>query len=287
MSDRPARLISASNAVAPLLRWAGSKRKLLPDLLKCVPPSYARYIEPFCGSACLFFELRPAAAILSDFNDELVLAYKVLKAHPKLLYRAVAQMPLSKAHYSQRRDAFPSNCDDLATTARFIYLNRNCFNGVYRTNRAGHFNVPRGKKVGAIPSQTHFIKCANALKQAEIVSGDFQSVLSRASAGDFVYLDPPYAKVGTRRRGEYGYSSFDIPDLKRLAQCLHDLDGKKATFLLSYADCEEVRELSNQWDKCNISVPRHVAGFQRHRAIVREILVSNRSLDALRRPKQY
>jgi DNA adenine methylase len=277
---------STTTGIAPLIRWAGSKRKLLPDLLKCVPPRYARYIEPFCGSACLFFRLRPAAAILSDLNEELVLAYQVLKAHPKLLHRAVTQMPVSREYYYELRDSLLCNSDDIARAARFFYLNRNCFNGVYRTNREGHFNVPQGTKTGIVPSQTHFLRCANALKHTEITSGDFQAVVSLAGAGDFVYLDPPYAKLGARRRGEYGCASFDTPDLERLARCLTDLDRKQATFLLSYADCDEARELNKAWDTCSISVRRHVAGFHRHRAIVREVLVSNASLDALRLPKR-
>jgi DNA adenine methylase len=285
MIDRSLGLPPANGSVLPLFRWAGSKRRLLPDLLKCVPPSYARYFEPFCGSACLFFRLRPTSAILSDLNEDLVLAYNVLKTYPELLYRAVAKMPLSHTYYYQLRGSLPPRSDEVAAGARFVYLNRNCFNGVYRTNRAGLFNVPKGTRVGAMPSQTHFINCANALKTAEVLRGDFQTVLSQAGAEDFVYLDPPYAKTGARRRGEYGNSSFDTPDIERLSSCLHELDKKRATFLLSYADCDDVRDLSDKWDKHCVTVRRHVAGFQSHGAVVREILVSNRSLDMLRLPK--
>jgi|ERR1035441_9880542 DNA adenine methylase len=272
--------------LAPLFRWAGSKRKLLAEILKHVPASYARYIEPFSGSACLFFALRPRMAILSDLNDELIHAYMVIRAHPKLLHGAVSTMPLSEAYYYALRDESPDDLADLARAARFVYLNRGCFNGVYRTNRHGHFNVPRGKRPGAIPQQTHFVRCANALKCAELLSGDFQLAVSRAEAGDFVYLDPPYAKRDSRRRGEYGYASFDTPDLVRLAQSLQDLDKKGAIFLLSYADCREIREISRRWCKRTIFVRRHVAGFCQHRTVVRELLVSNRSLNPAPAPKE-
>jgi DNA adenine methylase len=274
----------AYKGVAPLFRWAGSKRKLLPELMKHIPSSYGQYIEPFSGSACLFFALRPHSAILSDLNRELIHAYTVLRAHPVLLYRAVTGMPLSQAHYYVLRDQMPDTLDDLARAARFAYLNRSCFNGVYRLNQQGLFNVPPGKRPGAIPECSHFVRCANALKRAELIGGDFQVIVSRAEAGDFVYLDPPYAKQGSRRRGEYGYSSFDTPDIERLGRCLQDLDRKKAVFLLSYADSQEIRKISDRWQTRTVLVRRHVAGFRRHRAIVREILVSNRSLTMLPSP---
>jgi DNA adenine methylase len=265
--------------IPPLFRWAGSKRQLLSELMRHVPSTYRGYIEPFSGSACLFFALRPSIAILSDLNYELIHAYSVLRTHPTLLYRAVAGMPLSKRHYYSLRGKKPDGLDDLARAARFVYLNRCCFNGVYRLNQDGLFNVPRGKRPGAIPEHSHFIKCANALRRATLSAGDFELTVSRAEAGDFVYLDPPYAKSGSRRRGEYGYLSFDVGDIDRLGRCLKDLDKKNATFLLSYADSAEIRAVSSKWYQRTILVRRHVAGFQQHRAIVREILVSNREFN--------
>ena len=278
MNPRRAEFRLPDNAVAPLFRWAGSKRKLLPELIKHVPASYGRYIEPFSGSACLFFALQPSTAILSDLNDELIHTYKVLRADPERLYRAVAQMPPSLAYYYALRAQPPDRLDPLARAARFAYLNRSCFNGVYRTNREGHFNVPRGKRSGALPHESHFVQCANALRNAELISGDFELALSRAEPGDFAYLDPPYAKRGSRRRGEYGYSSFDIPDIERLARSLRALDEQGTAFLLSYAHCREIREVSRSWYTRTLLVRRHVAGFGRHRLIVREILISNLNL---------
>ena len=265
-------------AIEPVLRWAGSKRKLLPILLKYVPEAFGRYIEPFTGSACLFFAVRPGSAILSDLNSELIDTYRILRTHPKLVHRAVCSMPKGSRHYYALRELSPSELNDLDRAARFVYLNRNCFNGVYRTNRAGFFNVPRGKKVGEIPSESHFVRCASALRRAELIDGDFEDVAERATTGDFVYLDPPYAKRGSRRRGEYGYDSFDTPDLNRLSRCLWDLDRKGAMFLLSYAYCREIRAIANTWNSRAISVRRHVAGFRRHRTSVRELLISNLNL---------
>ena len=262
-------------AVTPLLRWAGSKRKLLPELLRYVPDGIKTYIEPFSGSACLFFALRPSCAVLSDLNNELIETYRIVRAHPKLVRRAVAAMPRTKRHYYAIRGAATTRLTDIEKAARFVYLNRNCFNGVYRTNRAGLFNVPRGKRAGELPTESSFIRCANALRKAVLVDGDFEEAVAQAKPGDFVYLDPPYAKRGSRRRGEYGYKSFDISDLTRLSHCLRTLDRNGATFLLSYACCREIRDIADEWHSRTILVRRHVAGFQEHRARVREILISN------------
>lgn len=263
--------------VSPILRWAGSKRKIIPDLLSCVPRDYIRYVEPFAGSACLFFALRPKRAILGDLNQELVAAYDALKSHPVLLHRLVSEMPRTKRfYYALRSKGHTGN--SLSDAARFVYLNRHCFNGVYRTNRRGEFNVPRGSRVGAMPDCRQFRRCANVLRSARLIAADFESVLGLVEAGDFVYLDPPYAKIGARQRGEYGSCSFRPCDLQRLSAALEDMNKKGATFVLSYADCEDVLAIRNRWYNRVLLVRRHVAGFNRHRSSVQELLVSNRPI---------
>lgn len=268
----------ANPSLPPLLRWAGSKRKLIPELLKQVPENFDRYVEPFCGSACLFFALRPKLALISDLNQDLIETYRVIRAHPRMVFRAVSRMPRTDQFYYRIRSRQPTRLDEVEGAARFVYLNRNCFNGVFRTNRSGQFNVPRGSRGGQIPSQSHFFRSAIALRRADIVSGDFETVLPSIKKGDFVYLDPPYAKAGSRRRGEYGYASFDTPDLERLQRCLSAIDGTGAVFLLSYASCPEIQKIARGWNSKAILVRRHVAGFNEHRMTVKELLISNRTL---------
>jgi DNA adenine methylase len=111
-----------------------------------------------------------------------------------------------------------------------------------------------------------------------LVAGDFEELVGSVVRGDFVYLDPPYAKLGSRRSGEYGYASFDTPDLVRLARCLDSIHQKGAEFLLSYALCPEIQAISGKWNAKVVLVRRHVAGFQDRRAVVNEILISNRRL---------
>jgi DNA adenine methylase len=128
----------------PILRWAGSKRKLLPKLISLSPSSSGRYVEPFAGSAALFFALQPQDALLSDFNPELIETYKILSANAGSVWRRLSQMPGSRDFYYRIRARNPTSMSSIDRAARFIYLNRYCFNGVYRTNRLGQFNVPRG-----------------------------------------------------------------------------------------------------------------------------------------------
>jgi DNA adenine methylase len=187
----------------PLLRWAGSKRKLLPELMRHVPEAFERYVEPFAGSGCLFFSLRPRKAVLGDINSELIETYRTIAKHPKLVARSLHALRGDKRTYYRLRDHYaPESPVDRAT--RFVYLNRHCFNGVYRINRAGRFNVPRGNRTGGIPSEAEFYRCSIALRGTELRAGDYRTCLADIGSGDFVYLDPPYASRRRNTHGEYG-----------------------------------------------------------------------------------
>ena len=269
----------ASPWASPMLRWAGSKRKLLPVLMSHVPFGFARYIEPFAGSACLFFALRPEAAVLGDINENLLNTYSTIRDHPRLVARQVASWRATSAEYYRIRSLRDEELEPVHRAARFVYLNRYCFNGVYRTNRSGHFNVPRGVRTGTLPSEQVFFRCAVAIRKAELRPGDFEHCLNDVGKSDFVYLDPPYASRGRPRFGEYGYGCFADNDIKRLVQWLQQIDRAGAAFLLSYSDTAALKALTKKWNRRRLDVRRHVAGFADHRARVRELLVSNRDFD--------
>lgn len=260
---------------SPILRWAGSKRKLVPTLMTNAPANYERYIEAFAGSACLLFALHPKSAVLNDINEQLIESYTVLRDHPRLLARGVHSLPNTKKEYYRQRSLDASALPPLDRAIRFIYLNRNCFNGVYRTNRQGVFNVPRGKKTGSIPSEQDFYRCSVALRDTDLRALDFESCLADVKKGDFVYLDPPYSTSSRPRYGEYGYASFQPIDATRLVDVLRRLDTLGAFFLLSYAGGKSVKRSFSEWNCQSIRVRRHVAGFVDHRTVVDEILVSN------------
>lgn len=262
----------------PVLRWAGSKRSLLPQLLPHARHARGRYVEPFAGSACLFFAARPHSAVLGDLNGELIETYGVLRQHPRLVARRMHAWPTDADGYYAVRNLAPTQLGPIERAARFIYLNRLCFNGVYRTNRKGQFNVPYGKHTGAPPTEQHLYRCSVALRGADLRSGDFDETTADAGPGDFVYLDPPYTQNPETAYGVYGYGSFDARDLDRMMKTLRRLDRKGATFLFSYALVPGLAdELPRGWRYREVAARGRVAASVSSRGARPEILVTNRT----------
>jgi DNA adenine methylase len=259
----------------PILRWAGSKKKLLPILLKSVPKEFNLYIEPFCGSLNLFLALRPEKALLSDINHELIDFYKTLTLRPYKISELVHGMPTSEDFYYRLRSINPETLSKDQKATRFFYLNRYCFNGVFRTNRSGQFNVPRGTHTGGIPKIEEIIKFRNLIKFAEFEVSDFESKLASAQKNDFVYLDPPYMTATTKDRGEYGVHSFKHEDLNRLINSCHEASSRGAKLLLSYSECDELISAFGDWHITYIDVHRSISGFNKGRGTVKEVLISN------------
>jgi DNA adenine methylase len=262
------------------LRWAGSKRALLPALKRYwVNNSTGRYIEPFCGSACLYFAIEPQRAILGDINRELITSYKVLSARPTEVIECIRHYPISKANYYRLRKQAPESLSEIEQAARFLFLNRLCFNGIYRTNLSGQFNVPIGKPKSKVKFDFETIlQASSLLRHASILNSDFANVLDQATEGDFVYLDPPYAVARRRVFSEYHPESFAERDLDRLQQCLHKLDAKRVRFVVSYADSREGRELVSDWHFQRVRTRRNVAGFASDRRYAFELMASNHEL---------
>lgn len=254
----------------PFIRWAGSKRQHLPLLKSFWSDTFSRYVEPFAGSAILFFNLNPARALLGDINKELISTFKTVRDHPTQVHKTLKAIPKGPIHYKRVRK------ENLERAARFIYLNRFCFNGLYRTNLKGEFNVPYGgKRSGSIPTQEHLIGSARHLKRATLFCGDFQETLSKVRRGDFVYLDPPYAVSNRRIFTEYGEKPFTVPDIEVLGKLLSRIDRKGAKFVLSYADCSEARKAFVQWKTKRVLTRRSVAGFHGARRNAYELCVTN------------
>jgi DNA adenine methylase len=183
-----------------------------------------------------------------------------------------------QTHYYRIRDCDVTNLTSIGRAAHFIYLNRYSFNGVFRTNKHGHFNVPKGRNTGSVPSEAQFYRCAFGLRNADLRAADFAECLSDVQRGDFVYLDPPYSTSVRPTYGEYGYGSFENKDLSRLVDCLRQIDAAGAVFLMSYSMTSGIQKEISKWSYLSIPVRRHVAGFSRFRLPVTELLVSNRRL---------
>jgi DNA adenine methylase len=261
----------------PFLRWAGSKRRLLPKLAPFWGGGHSRYVEPFAGSAALFFALRPACALLSDANEDLIETFTLVRDTPELVYDALSSLPLGKDSFYRLRARNPKRLTPLNRVARFIFLNRFCFNGLYRTNAVGEFNVPYAPTgTGAIPSRQQFLSTASLLRATRLRSGDFDEILrDEVQTGDFVYLDPPYAVANRRIFRQYGPQTFGLNDLERLGDLLEEIDRRGAAFVLSYAWCNEANSLVRSWRKRRVYTQRNIAGFARHRRMAAELIVTN------------
>jgi DNA adenine methylase len=258
------------------IRWAGSKRLLLPHLKALWRNEFKRYVEPFCGSACLFFSIEPKTAILGDLNDELIEMYLALKQDPYLVLECTRRLRRGERSYYAIRSQNPRFLSRPEKAARFLYLNRYCFNGIYRTNASGTFNVPYGPPRSKLGLDEETIVAASArLKSATLISGDFNQTLSEVEKGDFVYLDPPYAISKRRVFAEYHPSSFVVSDLQRLSTALHDMDKSGIFFAVSYGDSPEARTLLKSWSPKRVWTRRHIAGFADARRGAYELLATN------------
>lgn len=276
MSTRSAEPLTPRSPITPVFRWAGSKRKLLPLLAGYWRPTFARYVEPFAGSAALFFRLRPNKAVLGDINSELISAYRVLRDEPDAVHAATCELTRSERNYYAIRALDYKSLTAFERAVRFVFLNRHCFNGIYRTNNHGAFNVPYAKKKpGTIPPVEHFRRCASLLQRASLKAGDFGRVLDGVREGDFVYLDPPYAISSRRVFREYDKNGFATTDLKRLGEHLRTIDKMGATFVVTYADSPEARALLRPWGWRRALVRRHIAGFVAARRSAYELVSTN------------
>lgn len=207
----------------PVLKWAGGKRQLVDKLLALAPTRYNKYIEPFLGGGAMFFALSPSTAILADSNAEIVHFYNILARHPSALIAKALEYRNTEHDYYRIRALEPHTLDPICRAARTLYLNRTCFNGLYRVNRNGQFNTPYGHyRRPSIYDIAALYAASAALRPAQLSAGDYCNTLrENAASGDFVYLDPPYIPVSEYsdfRR--YTAEPFTEQDHVELASCV-------------------------------------------------------------------
>lgn len=262
----------------PLLRWAGSKKQLLGHLRPYWEQSGAdRYVEPFAGSAAFFFDIEPERAVLGDSNRILVEFYNTLRVEAALVYELATSLAPDKETYYTVRAALKTETDSVRRSAMFFYLNRNCFNGIFRTNMKGEFNVPHAATgTGALPSWIEVESAVKLLRRSEVRVTDFRKIVNtKVKRGDFVYLDPPYAVENRRVFVQYNAQTFGLADLEQLSYSLHCIDAIGAKFVLSYAVSSEALHYFRHWSPRRVACQRHVAGFSDHRRKAMELMVSN------------
>lgn len=260
----------------PFFRWAGSKRHIVRRLAQFWSGKSARYIEPFAGSACLFFELIPQSAILGDLNWEIVATLRAVQRNACQVAQRLEQFPKGEEAYYRIRRIDPRTLDEVSVAARFLFLNARCFNGLYRTNLKGQFNVPyRPPEKRVRLNKTAIIDASQALQKALVIHADFEETSACARPGDFVYLDPPYIVSKRRVFSHYLPNSFGPRDLGRLASVLDSLDSIGAHFLITYADSREARGVLAKWNPRRLSTRRNIAGFAGHRRRSYELMATN------------
>ena len=235
---------NAGSQLTPFLKWAGGKRWLSASNSAIFPKIFDRYLEPFLGGAATFFHLMPASAILSDINSELILTYQAIRDDWKAVYAALKrhQRAHSEKHYYEERKRKRRNLTERA--ASFLYLNRTCWNGLYRVNLQGQFNVPKGTKNNIILPTDNFPAVSKALKSATILSADFEEVINKTERNDFLYVDPPYTvKHNMNGFVKYNEKIFTWDDQIRLALSIEKSAKRGVKILVTNADHQGVREL--------------------------------------------
>lgn len=265
----------------PIVKWVGGKRQLMFELIKNMPKSYNRYFEPFIGGGALFFELQPEQAYISDINEELINLYSVVRDNVYELIKDLSKHEVSKEYFLEIRNIDRTEqyteLSDVERASRFIYLNRTCFNGMYRVNSQGQFNVPFGHyKNPRIIDENNLLNCSELLKKTEIKCADFSEILTKVKKGDLVYFDPPYVPLNeTSSFTSYTKDGFDINMQFKLRDVCDELDNKGVKFMLSNSDTKLVNELYVNYEIKKVFASRQINANADGRGKITEVLVRN------------
>ena len=264
--------------MTPFLKWVGGKRWLVSQHDNWLRKTPKRYIEPFLGSGAVFFYLKPKSSILSDLNSELISTYKTIQDMPLKVKHHLSihhRKHSISYYYYVRKQTLRTPA---TRAARFIYLNRTCFNGLYRVNLQGVFNVPKGTKEKVILPSDDFEKTSIILQSANLISCDFSETINQAKQGDFLYIDPPYTvRHNNNNFLKYNERIFSWSDQKRLAKCLAEAGKRGVSILISNADHPCIHELykAHCWQHLITSRFSHLASSAKYRKKTTEVIISN------------
>lgn len=267
----------------PFLKWVGGKSKLVDNILKFAPDKIQNYYEPFLGGGALFFSISGYdKALLNDYNKDLINTYSQVRDNSEKLLERLKDLneqylkSPEETYYNVRAKL---DLDSINSAARFIFLNKAGFNGLYRVNSKGIFNVPWGKhKAPPIYNPDLIIAASKKLKQSLFTSVDFELAVKDAKAGDFVYFDPPYVPLNnTSNFTKYIKDGFSFEDQKRLVNCCFDLTNRGVIFVASNSDTDYTNNLYSKFEIFKVNMRRSINSKGNSRGPVSEILVSNRN----------
>jgi DNA adenine methylase len=276
-----------NSSAKPFVKWLGGKTKLLPQLLELRPSSYNRYYEPFVGGGAMFFHLSPKKASINDLNPHLINLYTQVRDNlDELLFKVQELLDVyveldedaRSSFYYLIRDEFNKRTDDDVWGASlFLFLNKTCYNGVYRENASGKFNVPFGRRKSVTLHDLDSIKAAaDTLAGTEITTGSYEEVLLHASKGDFVYLDPPYVPLSaTSNFTQYIGSNFGSNEHIKLKELFEELDRRGCFVMMSNSDTEIVRSLYKKFKKTEVLAERAVNCKAQGRGKITELVITN------------
>lgn len=265
----------------PVVKWAGGKTKILDQLSRYFPVVFNNYHEPFLGGGAVFFYLFPeirrrnAKAYLSDSVEELINLYKVIRDDVETLITISRNHIYDEKYFYKIRSQNPAELTDIQRASRTLYLNKTCFNGLYRVNSKGQFNVSFGDYTDPVIVNEEVLRNASsAFRLAELIAGDFELVLENARAGDFVYLDPPYVPLSsTSNFTGYTPGSFSFADHRRLREVFDTLRSRGCYVMLSNSNTDFVRELYRGCNLKTINAIRAINSDAKKRGSIKELVI--------------
>ena len=260
----------------PFLKWAGGKRWLVEKKLCPIPENYNSFCEPFVGSGAMLFHLVPNSAIINDINSDLIETYQALADDWEAIFQVLVDYDKkhSKEFYYKIRDYSPRKPHLKA--ARFIYLNRTCWNGLYRVNLDGKFNVPKGTKEKVVLTTDNFQAVAELLKKCAIRNEDFQTVIDETQDGDFLFVDPPYTiKHNNNGFVKYNEKMFSWEDQVRLSDTIKSAAKRGVQFVVTNAKHSCIEELYKGFVQIPLRRASVIAASSQNRGIYEELLITN------------
>jgi DNA adenine methylase len=268
------------------LRWAGGKSHIINKLLPFVPKrnDYNRYWEPFLGSGAMYFALAPKKAILADLNRDLINCYREVRTNPRIIASYLNRLSRShsKSFYLQARNLYNRTNNQTQKAALFIYLNKASFNGIFRVNKKGFFNVPYGHRASIkLPKITQLHEIKSLLDGATLIIASFEETLKNTKRSDFIFLDPPYPPInGTSFFTHYTKERFGLNDQKKVHQIANELNHKGCLVMVTNTDLPLIRDLYKGWNIRSLPVTRWLT-CKLVKQKVTDLIITNYDLEGI------
>ena len=274
-----------NSSVAPFVKWAGGKRQLIPQIRERMPEKYNNYYEPFVGGGAVLFELQPANALINDINKALINTYNIICNEADAFLEAVNRLDEEmwedgkKYYYSVREhynDKLMKSEYDVELAALFVFINKHCFNGLYRVNGKGLFNVPYNNSRRTSADENVIREVSKYLKCVKIINGDFEEACKDAKKGDFVFIDSPYAPLNPTSFESYTKEGFDIESHKRVAKLYDELTARGCYCMLTNHNTELINELyGNKGYKIDVVSVKRMINSDASNRVGKEVIICN------------